>query len=243
MERIDGAGPGEFFGIRTGSRRHQFEKESILSSSEMKSAQIAEEPAPLPRAAEAPRPSLELAREPRAEASGRHARLKSMVSEHFDLIWRLLRRLGVPASSVDDAAQEVFVVAARRVDDIALGSERSYLFGTALRVAKGMRRQLARHSAEPLSAEPVAPQRAPDELLEQKRQVALLDELLGRLDEGERSVFVLFELEGLTLTEIAELLVVPRGTVASRLRRGRGRFMRALEARTGRTAPMRGHDE
>jgi len=57
------------------------------------------------------------------------------------------------------------------------------------------------------------------------------------MDEPSRTVFVLFELEGFTFTEIAELLEIPRGTVASRLRRARTEFVegaRRLRARLER---------
>ncbi len=173
---------------------------------------LAAEPGPPSSGATALPPVLGAVPKPEPVPSPQ-ARLQLMVREHFDLIWRLLRRLGVPPSNVDDAAQEVFVVAARRVDAIALGSERSYLFGTALRVAKSMRRQAARdwaHSAQ-LPDDAMGSETPADELLDQKRQVALLDELLARLEETERSVFVLFELEGMTLTEIATLMEVPGG--------------------------------
>src|SRR4051794_26935212 len=68
------------------------------------------------------------------------ARLAAMVREHHAFVWRLLRRLGVPSMSVDDATQQVFLVALRRISEIALGSEKSFLFGVALRVASDERR-------------------------------------------------------------------------------------------------------
>lgn len=181
----------------------------------------------------------------RVETAEREPRLRFLVRDHFDLVWRLLRRLGVPATLVEDAAQEVFLVAARRVDAIALGSERSYLFGTALRVARAVRRKQTRDSArlEPLADDAPSEQRSPEELIDQRRDLELLDQVLTRLEESERTVFVLFELEGLTLGEIAGLTGARRGTVASRLRRARARFARALRARTGRDLPMRGRDE
>src|SRR5436190_23815290 len=74
----------------------------------------------------------------RAEAG--KARLERMFSDHHDFIWRLVRRLGLSPGSADDAAQHVFLVAAERIEDIKLGSERSFLFGTALRVARSQSR-------------------------------------------------------------------------------------------------------
>lgn len=160
-------------------------------------------------------------------------RTRQVVREHFDSVWRLLRRLGVPPGVLEDAVQEVFVVLARRIDAVTPGSEKSYLFGTALRVAKGFQRRSARERRrqEPLEEAHLCDPTTPESELERQRRLALVEELLGKLNEAERTVFVLFELEGLTLPEIARLLEVPRGTVASRLRRARGRFVRALEAR------------
>lgn len=164
-------------------------------------------------------------------------RVRSAVAEHFDFIWRLLARLGVPTAAVDDAAQEVFVVFARRLGDIRPGSERSFLYGAALRVASDARRAQARHEQK------TAPERdlgdlapGPDELVEARERLALLDRILGAMGEREREVFVLFELEELSTDETAALLGVPRGTVASRLRRARNEFFaiaRRLRAETG----------
>src|SRR5580704_8866080 len=55
------------------------------------------------------------------------ARFRRMVDDEFALVWRFLRGLGVAPSAVDDAAQQVFLVAAQRIDAITLGSERAFL--------------------------------------------------------------------------------------------------------------------
>src|SRR5687767_8850666 len=67
-------------------------------------------------------------------------RFTAMVTDHFDFVWRLLRGLGVAPDAVDDAAQHVFLVASNKVAAIAYGSERSFLFGTAVGVAANVRR-------------------------------------------------------------------------------------------------------
>ena len=154
----------------------------------------------------------------------RQARLERMIASDYRLIWRVLRRLGVPADSADDATQQVFLIAAERLDDIAVQSERAFAFGTALRVAQSLRRKLARL---PISDDgDLRPSQLPpaDELTDQKRARELLDRVLEGLPLELRSVFVLFELEGMTSPEIAALHELPLGTVASRLRRARERF-------------------
>ncbi len=161
---------------------------------------------------------------PAATTAAEKARLAAMVAEHFELIWRTLARIRVPSADLADCVQQVFVVASRRLSAIAIGSERSFLIGTAIRVARDARRTLGRRrevpedeAVETLSLDP-----QPDELTDQKRLRALLDEVLAAMPEELREVFVLFELEEMTTPEIATLLEIPTGTAASRLRRARG---------------------
>jgi RNA polymerase sigma-70 factor (ECF subfamily) len=165
-------------------------------------------------------------------------RLTILFQRHFDLVWRTVRRLGVPPEAVDDAAQEVFVIASRRLASIEEGKERAFLYGTAVRVASTARRTSSRRRAAPPAddaIDPADPAPSPDELVDRKRARELLDELVARLPDDTRPVFVLYELEGLTMDEIAACLEVPPGTVASRLRRAREVFQAAV-ARQGSAA-------
>lgn len=155
------------------------------------------------------------------------AKLRALQNEHFEFLWRSLRRLGVPEADVDDAVQQVFLVAARR--EIQPGAERSFLFATALRVASHARRTLRRRREsgdEPPDQTDVVP--SPEELLDQRRARALLDEVLESLPLDVRAVFILFELEEMTVVEIAAMLGIPGGTASSRLRRGREMFQQAV---------------
>jgi RNA polymerase sigma-70 factor, ECF subfamily len=168
-----------------------------------------------------------------------HPRVTRMVQAHHDFIWRLLRRLGVATADTDDATQRVFMIAARRVSDIAVGSERSFLFGTALRVAPEIIRA-ARRQAVPTLDDDLAERRdsspGPEELAAQSRARAVLDELLLAMPLELRTVLVLFELEQLTKNEVAELLDLPVGTAVSRLRRAREEFRAQLKRRNARLA-------
>jgi RNA polymerase sigma-70 factor (ECF subfamily) len=159
-----------------------------------------------------------------------------MMDAHFDAVWRALRRLGVPPSGLDDGAQQVFVVAARRLDEIVVGGERPYLLGVALRVASDARRALQRRREVPIDEdgdeEPGA--RPPDELLEEKRARAVLARLLDEMPPEMREAFVLFELEELSAPDVARALGVPVGTVASRVRRAREHIRRGLVERGAR---------
>ncbi|HEY3496702.1 MAG TPA: sigma-70 family RNA polymerase sigma factor [Polyangiaceae bacterium] len=172
----------------------------------------------------------------------REQRLAAMAAENFHFIWRSLRRLGVPLPHVDDAAQQVFEVAARRLGTVEVGRERAFLFKTALFVAAEAQRNAARRRARD-GGDAVdelgdgGPN--PEEATDRSRKRALLDAVLERMPVDERAVFVLFELEELTMAEIARLLELPPGTVASRLRRARETFHReAKRLRSG--AGLRG---
>jgi RNA polymerase sigma-70 factor (ECF subfamily) len=158
-------------------------------------------------------------------------RLCAIAEANYDFIWRLLRRLGIASEATDDAAQEVFMVAMRRVEDIQVGAERSFLFGVALRVASDRRRAEARRREALTDEEPEGRASAPgpDELTDQKRARQVLDALLAAMPEELRVVFVLYELEGLTTGEIADLAGIPMGTAASRLRRGRDEFQQLVQ--------------
>src|SRR6185503_255224 len=164
-------------------------------------------------------------------------RLSTMFHHHYDFVWRSVRRLGVPEDAADDAAQEVFVVASRKLDAIDAGKEKAFLFGTAIRVAADTRRALQRRRQSPCSEqpEPVDATPALDDLVDQKRARVILDQLIALLPEDTRPVFVLYELEGMTMASIASCLDLPAGTVASRLRRARELFaaqVARLEARS-----------
>lgn len=168
---------------------------------------------------------------PSIPAESQSARFRTLFAGEYDFIWRTLRRLGVPDGAVDDAAQEVFVVLARRLADIRGGTERSFLFGTARRIAsdarKAQRRQPAAISDEMLTARAdEAP--SPEDAMQTREARAILDVILDAMDEDTRETFVLSELEGLGKPEVAALLDIPEGTVASRRRRGREIFQATL---------------
>jgi RNA polymerase sigma-70 factor (ECF subfamily) len=152
--------------------------------------------------------------------------LKTLVTLHLDFVWRSLRRFGVSNGDVDDATQRVFLIANEKLDRIQVGSERSFLIGVAARVASHARRSYHRREAAEHGFSTTPPEASPDpEELTQKREAReLLDRVLDAMPSDLRAVFVLFELEELSIDDTAALLALPRGTVASRLRRAREVF-------------------
>ncbi len=163
-------------------------------------------------------------------------RFRAMVDLHFNFIWRSLRGLGLPGVDADDAAQQVFLIALNKLAVITPGSERAFLFGTALGVAANARRGLSR-KREVFDDGAIAARRdeAPDseEQLGRKQARAKLDAILEAMPLDLRTVFVLFELESLTMAEIAAMLDLAPGTVASRLRRAREDFRARVAGATG----------
>ena len=136
-----------------------------------------------------------------------------LVREHFDFIWRLLRRLGLSQADADDATQQVFMIAMQKPEPPMPGKERSFLYGTALRVAANLRRAVQRRretSHDDLDAR-VASSPGPEQDVEFARARLFLDELLEHLPDELRVVLVLAEIEQLAVREIAELETHPAG--------------------------------
>jgi RNA polymerase sigma-70 factor (ECF subfamily) len=146
---------------------------------------------------------------------------------HVDAVWRLLQRSGVPEAELEDAVQEVFLVAHRRLADFrGESSVKTWLFGVGLRVAKDARRRLSRkggHDALDDHGHLPSPHGLEEQTMHRQAFTQLL-RLLESLGEELREVFVLAELEELTAPELSATLGVNVNTVYSRMRTARLRF-------------------
>jgi RNA polymerase sigma-70 factor (ECF subfamily) len=171
-----------------------------------------------------PQPALEA--QPDRAASDR-TRLQGMFDAHHNLVWRTLRRYGLDADAAADVGQQAFLVAVERIADIWPGSERAFLIGTAIRLARSSRRTARRLDPQGQLDERVF---QPGQAESQAMTLQLLDRVLSKLDRSLVEVFVLFDVEGFSAAEIARALDLPPGTVASRVRRAREEF-RAVTAR------------
>lgn len=137
-------------------------------------------------------------------------------------VWRSLRRLGVRERDVPDACQEAFLVAHRKFDTFTGGSMRGWLFAIAARIAADHRKKA--HVRHEVLDHDIPEAGAPETVtsqLDRKRARSLLDEILDKLDEEKRAVFILFELEQLPMTEVARILDCPLQTAYSRLHAAR----------------------
>ena len=163
-----------------------------------------------------------------AQQAACRSRLGQMFHLHHDFIWRLIRRLGLSRGAADDAAQQVFLVAAERILDIQEGRERAFLFGTALRVARRVSRNEKRWVLEDDMDFRNSQVARPEELADQRRAVDLMGRILADMDHDLKTVFILAELEGQTMPQVSSLLEIPLGTATSRLRRAREAFRAAV---------------
>lgn len=152
---------------------------------------------------------------------------------NVDAIWRFLERLGVPARNLEDATQDTFLIAHRRLGEFrGESSLKTWLHGIALRVAKDHRRTEGRKGGwEPLEPTLRHDGRAPDDAAAHRQSLSRVLALLEELDEQQRTTFVLIELEGFTAPEVAALTDTNVNTVSTRLRAARLRFNQLVAAR------------
>lgn len=156
---------------------------------------------------------------------------RALYDAHFEFVWRSLRRLGVREPDVLDIAQKVFLVAHLKLAGFEGRSRMTtWLFSICQRVASDyrrsapVRREVATEASE---LERVSESHGVAlEQLEARQKARLAEAILDKVPEPQRVVLMLFELEGMSGEEIAELLAVSVGTVRSRLRLAREAFSR-----------------
>jgi RNA polymerase sigma-70 factor, ECF subfamily len=168
-----------------------------------------------------------------APASSVH-RVQQIYAEHVTMVWRGLRRLGVQEASIEDAVQDVFLVAHRRLADFqGRSSVKTWLYGIVLRVAKDHRRAQARqaYNVERLaqilsvSSESVL---TPVGEAERREANQALHAILAELDEDQREVLILVDLEELSVREAAAVLDLHVRTCQRRLQAAHAAFEKRL---------------
>jgi RNA polymerase sigma-70 factor (ECF subfamily) len=171
------------------------------------------------------------ARRLEATPAGDAAAFGAFVREHGDSVWRCLQALGLRRANLDDAAQDVFLVAFRQWPDYEeRGAARSWLFAIARRVAAGYRR---RERSEDGTIDGIHATIDVEDALARRQARAMLDRFLADLDDDRRLVFFLSDVEGWSAPEVALALEIKLNTVYSRLRRARAMFERFLQRRGG----------
>ncbi len=144
-------------------------------------------------------------------------------AEYGPYLWLTLQRMGIAASDLQDTMQETLIVVHRNIERYDPEARMSaWLFGICRRVAAGYRAR-AHRRYERLPGE--LPERSetvtPEQIAGQREARELMEGILSRLDPEKRAVFVMFEVEQLDCSEIAECVGVPVGTVYSRLHSAR----------------------
>jgi RNA polymerase sigma-70 factor (ECF subfamily) len=152
-----------------------------------------------------------------------HDQFRAQFDAHAAFVWRVLARHGLPRRELEDGCQEVFLVLYRRAAELESGSNvRTWLYGVAVRVALGMRRR-AYHRREQLTEAALESGAAaqPFEAVRSRELHQQLMAALAELPRVRREVFVLYELEDMTIAEAARALGIPENTALYRLHAAR----------------------
>lgn len=150
----------------------------------------------------------------------------------FDDVTRWVRAMGGPRSDEEDLVQDVFLVAHRRFKDFDGSNVSGWLYQIARRRVRDYRRLrwvksvLLRDSPHSHEAPIKGP--GPADTLETKEKHRVLEKLLGKLNQTERAAIVLFEIEGYSGQEIAEIQKVPLNTIWARIHKARKKLRTEL---------------
>lgn len=161
-----------------------------------------------------------------AGAEEERASFEVLYEREFGFVWRALRHLGVASATLEDAAQEVWLVVHRRLPDFEGRSEpRTWLFGIAMNVARNRRRGQRRTPEMLALPEHVASGRPDPEGQHAGYEAWLkIQRFLDTLDEQRRAVFVCSLLEQLSAAETAEATGLDAASVYHQVRRLRQAF-------------------
>jgi RNA polymerase sigma-70 factor, ECF subfamily len=155
-------------------------------------------------------------------------------AQQSQFLWRTLMNLGVPRGDAQDVCQEVMLTVHRRLPDFDGRSLRGWLYGICVRFASDYRRSARVRREVPTETVPEPePIGELSDQLDRTRSLRRTLEALDTLDDAKRTAFVLYEVEELTLAEVAEALDVPIQTVYSRVKAAREALREKLRAADG----------
>jgi RNA polymerase sigma-70 factor, ECF subfamily len=152
--------------------------------------------------------------------------LEELFSTHARFVWRTLWHFGVAEADLEDQSQEVFLVAHRRWEALGAQHPRTWLYDIARRCAAAYRRRGHRrreHSVE------TVPETTDTRDPSARAEIDLLNRVLASLDHDKRSVFLLYEVEEMSMREVAEVLQCPIQAAYARYHAARRELTRALE--------------
>lgn len=174
-----------------------------------------------------------------AQQGGVGARFAELYRDNFAFVWRTAKRLGVRESHQDDVVQEVFLIVHRKLDAFeGRSSLRTWLYGITIRVVRDHRKSRAlRDEPTGLDFDALATSaESPARELERAEAARMLHAILDSMDEEKREVFVLSELEQLSIPDAAEALSVNVNTAYARLRAAKQIFESAVSRLRARDA-------
>lgn len=175
----------------------------------------------LETAMEVPGMTTESAVDPLVERcrTGERAAWRRLYDTHFDFAYRTARRLGLPDADVEDAVQEAFEVAFRRLSDFRTGRFSTWLYRIVANVvaARLRKRRVREFFGGLLGASHSDEGASHAAKVEARRTLAAVQDILQKLTREKREVFALHEIEGLSHDEIAELVGVKVETIRTRL--------------------------
>ena len=161
---------------------------------------------------------------------------RAFYERNFRFTWRIVARLADSHADVDDLVQEVFTIAGHKLDEFeGRAKETTWLYRIAQNVVVADRRKRKRQRL--LSMKWLRPDPedelvdGPDRHVEQTDAKELVHSILAEMSEKKRDVFLLFELEGLSGQEVADIVGAPVDTVWTRLFHARKDFKRLLAER------------
>jgi RNA polymerase sigma-70 factor (ECF subfamily) len=158
-------------------------------------------------------------------ASSSSVSFQSVYDEFFAFVYRNARRLGVPQSAADDVTQDVFLVIHRRLGEYdGRASLRSWVYGVLVNTVRGYRRTARRKHHALVGRENLddfgaaATEANPERRAQGRQEMEMFLSLLGELNDEQRELIVLADLEQLNVSEIAACTGTNVNTLQSRLR-------------------------
>jgi RNA polymerase sigma-70 factor (ECF subfamily) len=157
---------------------------------------------------------------------GRRSSWRLLHRRYYPIAMAFLRKMGVSAEELEDACQEVFLRCHRALPSFRGESQfKTWFYRLCLTEATRSyrRRRLALAARSVMLAQLPSP--AVTQLEMSPNTAAQhVKEALAEMNHGDRSVFVLYELEGLSGKQVASILRCPVATVWRRLHYSRRIF-------------------
>ncbi|MBL8913706.1 MAG: sigma-70 family RNA polymerase sigma factor [Archangium sp.] len=166
-----------------------------------------------------PDPLVEACRE------GQPGAFRALYDAHFDFAWRTARRLGLPEADVDDAVQDAFRIAWQQLDRFTWGRFTTWLYRIVANVvSERLRRKRVREFFGGIFGSAEKHDASLEARVEARQSLKLVEQALRKLSREKREAFALFEIEGLSHQEIAELTGARVETIRTRVHYARKDF-------------------